>query len=173
MPCRRRGGRNPGKLLGLDYDSLTELSRVNDEVALSGWLTEHLERLLDGIRDSRSYPNTVLLANAMKYMEENLAQDISREEVARAAGLSESHFSRLIREKTGRTYVDLLAQFRVDRACELLSHTSKSFLEIALECGFSTQSYFTRVFNRYTGMTPRAYLREHRRENASPRKSAP
>jgi AraC-like DNA-binding protein len=163
MMCRAavEAGGNPSELLGVNFDSLSNLSRVDDEVALSGWLTEHLERLLDGIRESRSYPNTVLLANAVRYMSDHLAEDISREEVARAAGLSESHFSRLIREKSGRTYVDLLAQFRVNRACELMSRTTKSLVQIALECGFTTQSYFTRVFRRYMDLTPRAYSREH------------
>jgi AraC-like DNA-binding protein len=163
MMCRAavEAGGNPSELLGVNFDSLSNLSRISDEVALSGWLTEHLERLLDGIRESRSYPNTVLLANAVRYMSDHLADDISREEVALAAGLSESHYSRLIREKTGRTYVDLLAQFRVDRACELMSRTTKSLVQIALECGFTTQSYFTRVFRRYTNLTPRAYSREH------------
>ncbi len=154
-------GGNPNELLGINYDSLAALSRIDDDVELSHWLTECLERLLDGIRDSHDFPNTVLLANAVRYMEEHLGEEISRSEVARAAGLSEGHFSRLIREKTGRTYVDLLAQHRVDRACELLRRTDKGVLQIALECGFSSQSYFTRVFRRYKGETPRAYVQRH------------
>ncbi len=163
MMCRAavEAGGNPSELLGVNYESLSGLSRIEDDVALSSWLTEELERVMDGIRDNRAFPNTVLLANALRYMEENLGRDISRAEVARAAGLSESRFSRLIHEKTGRTYVDLLAQFRVDRACQLISRTTKSMLQISLESGFAAQSYFTKVFRRYVGMTPREYQRRH------------
>jgi transcriptional regulator GlxA family with amidase domain len=46
---------------------------------------------------------------------------------------------------------------RVDRAAELLRHTDKGLLQIALEVGFNDQSYFTKVFRRYLRMTPREY----------------
>ena len=82
---------------------------------------------------------------------------IDRDTVARAAGLSGSHFSHLIREKTGRTFTDLMAQYRVDRAKAMLRRTEKSIIQISFECGSEDQSYFTRVFKRYAGTTPRAY----------------
>ena len=90
-------------------------------------------------------------------MEEHLGERLDRDSVARVAGLSGSHFSRLIRERTGRTFTDLMAQYRVDRAKTLLRRTGKSIVQIAMECGFEDQSYFSRVFKRYTGTSPRGY----------------
>ena len=112
---------------------------------------------MDAIRDHKRFPNAVLLGRAAAYMEEHLGEPLDRDSVARAAGLSGSHFSRLIRERTGRTFTDLMAQYRVDRAKTLLRRTGKSIVQIAMECGFEDQSYFSRVFKRYTGTTPRSY----------------
>ena len=111
----------------------------------------------DAIRDHKQFPNAVLLTRAAAFMEEHLGEPLDRDTVARTAGLSGSHFSRLIREQTGRTFTDLMAQYRVDRAKTLLRRTDKSIIQIAMECGFDDQSYFTRVFKRRTGTTPRAY----------------
>lgn len=150
-------GADPAGVLGCNFESATALAGLSDEEEVSRWLSGMLERVMDAIRDNRQFPNAVLLGRAVAYMEEHLAEPLDRDSVARAAGLSGSHFSRLIKEKTGRTFTDLMAQYRVDHAKAMLRRTGKSLIQIALECGFEDQNYFSRVFKRYTGSTPRAY----------------
>ncbi len=150
-------GADPAGVLGCNFESATVLSGLSGEEDVSRWLSHMLERVMDAIRDNRQFPNAVLLGRAVAYMEEHLAEPVDRDSVARAAGLSGSHFSRLVREKTGRTFTDLMAQYRVDHAKAMLRRTEKSLIQIALDCGFEDQSYFSRVFKRYTGSTPRAY----------------
>jgi YesN/AraC family two-component response regulator len=62
-----------------------------------------------------------------------------------------------MKEKFGRSFTEILNQMRIDKSKELLRRTDKSIVEICLECGFNDQSYFTKVFQRYTGHTPREY----------------
>jgi AraC-like DNA-binding protein len=81
-------------------------------------------------------------------------------------GISPSHFSRLLKERTGRTFTELLRQCRVDLACDLLRSTELSLAEIANACGFCDQSYFTRVFQDVKGMTPKPF-RDEARSNGS------
>jgi len=150
-------GADPAGVLGCNFESATALAGLSDEEEVSRWLSGMLERVMDAIRDNRQFPNAVLLGRAVAYMEEHLDKPLDRDSVARAAGLSGSHFSRLIKEKTGRTFTDLMAQYRVDRAKAMLRRTGKSLIQIALDCGFEDQSYFSRVFKRYTRLTPRAY----------------
>ena len=150
-------GADPSEVLGFNYRSITDLSGIEDEEVLCAWLTGMMERLMDAIRDHREFPNTVLIGRALEYMEKHLDQPMNRETVARAAGLSSSHFSHLMREKTGRTFTDLVARMRVDRARALLARTGKTLVQIAIECGFSDQSYFTRVFRKCTGEAPGEY----------------
>ncbi len=150
-------GAEPSELLGKNFSSLVELANIDDEAELAAWLVNMLETIMDSIKEQKTYPNTVLLTSALQFMEQHLADDISRDDAAAAACMSPSHFSRLVKEKLGRSFTDILTQMRVDRAKELLRRTDKSLVEICVECGFNDQSYFTKVFQKYTGTTPRQY----------------
>jgi AraC-like DNA-binding protein len=90
-------------------------------------------------------------------MRTNLHRDISRDETARPAGISPSHFSRLLKERTGRSFTELLRQCRVDLACDLLRNTEQTLTEITDNCGFCDQSYFTRVFQEVKGATRKQF----------------
>ena len=152
-----QAGGDPAAILGLNYQSITALARIADQEALARWLCEILEQLIDAIKVNTRHPNSVLLARALEFMEDHLADDLGREAVARAAGLSPGHFSHLMRAKTAWSFTELLTRLRVDRACHLLGHTDHSLARIAQDCGFSEQSYFTRVFRKRTGQTPGDY----------------
>ncbi|PTX92350.1 AraC family transcriptional regulator [Opitutus sp. ER46] len=154
-----QAGAQPEKILGFNYQSLTTLAHVDDQEVLAAWLCQMLEQLIDAIQANVRHPNSVQLARAVEFMQEHLAEPLTRETVARAAGLSPSHFSHLMRAKTSWTFVELLTRLRTDHACHLLAHTAADLTRIALDCGFSDQSYFTRVFRRRTGQTPGDYRR--------------
>lgn len=154
-----QAGGDPAKILGLNYQSLTALARVTDQENLATWLCAMLEQLIDAIQANTKYPNSVQLARALDFIQGHLADDLRRATVARAAGLSPSHFSHLMRAKTGWTFTELLTRLRVDHACHLLAHTDLGLVQIALECGFGDQSYFSRVFRRRVGQTPGDYRR--------------
>jgi AraC-like DNA-binding protein len=98
----------------------------------------------------------------MKFMQDHLQEEMSRDDVADVACLSPSHFSRVVKQTFGHSFTDLLARMRVERARELLTRTEKSLIQICLDCGFSDQSYFTKVFQKYVGKTPGEYRRQHR-----------
>ena len=159
MMCRAavEAGANPSELFGGHYRALAALAQIRDDEALTRWLADLLERIMDAIRDHRRYPNEVLLGNALQYMQEHLADNLTRNIAARNAGLSPSHFSHLMRAKLNSSFTNLLTQYRVDYAMQLLTRTTNSIAEIALACGFPDQSYFTKVFKRRTGRTPLAY----------------
>ncbi|MGQ9491544.1 MAG: helix-turn-helix domain-containing protein [Anaerolineae bacterium] len=57
------------------------------------------------------------------------------------------------------TPIAYLNRYRIQQAKQLLTNTHKTITEIALEVGFSSSSYFSRIFRRKTGMTPEAYRR--------------
>jgi AraC-like DNA-binding protein len=157
-----QAGGEPERILGLNYQSLTALAGVPDQETLARWLCDMLEQLIDAIETNTRHPNSVQLGRALEFIEAHLADDISRAEAARAAGLSPSHFSHLMRAKTGWSFTGLLTRLRVDRACHLLAHTDLGLVQISLECGCGDQSYFSRIFRKHTGQTPGDYRRRHR-----------
>jgi len=152
-------GADPAELLGGHYRGLADLDAIRDDETLTRWLAGTLERIMDAIHDQRRYPSTILLGRALRHMREHAADDLSRDQVARVAGLSASRFSHLVREQLNTSFTELLAQYRVDRAAELLVRTTDPIAEVALACGFPDQSYFTKVFKKRMHKTPFAYRR--------------
>ncbi len=150
-------GASPAEILGGHYRGLNELAAIRDDETLTHWLADMLERVMDAIHDNRRYPNVVLLNRALRYMQEHLTEDLTRDQVARVAGLSPSHFSHMVRNQLNGSFTELMARYRVDHAARLLTRTTSSISDIALACGFADQSYFTKVFKKKTGQTPLAY----------------
>ncbi|NNB84424.1 helix-turn-helix transcriptional regulator [Corallococcus exiguus] len=96
------------------------------------------------------------------FIEAHLARRIQVGELARRAGLSVFYFTRAFRQSMGMTPHAYVQQRRVERARGLLSHTTRSLGDIALAVGFSSQSHFTTVFRRVTGLTPAVLRRAGR-----------
>ncbi|MFN3408959.1 MAG: helix-turn-helix transcriptional regulator [Limisphaerales bacterium] len=150
-------GAVPSEVLGMNFRFLTELAGLDDDEDLAAWLRRTLEHVFSTIERQEDFTPPLLLGKALAFMRENLHRDISRDEVARHAGISPSHFSRLLKERTGRSFTELLRQCRVDLACELLHGSDKTLAEIADACGFCDQAYFTRVFQDVKGATPKQF----------------
>jgi AraC-like DNA-binding protein len=156
-------GADPEAIWGADFANIAGLAQIESPEALAPWLHEMLERVLDAIYQHRGQTSQLLVTTAMQYMARHLGdQSLSRDRVAEASHLSPSHFSRLFREQAGRTFSDALSQLRINRASELLAMTDRNISEIAVDCGFPDQSYFSKVFRQQRGMTPRQYRRQVR-----------
>jgi len=95
---------------------------------------------------------------AIDYMEARLSETLTLEEVARAAGLSASHFARRFKSAMGIPPHQYLMHMRVERAKRMLQQR-EPIVEIALACGFSHQEHLTRVFRRLAGVTPASFRR--------------
>jgi AraC-like DNA-binding protein len=91
-----------------------------------------------------------------------LSGELSLEALARACGLSRSHFSRAFKATVGMPPHRWLMERRIKRAMDMLSTTNLSLAEISDLCGFSDQSHFSRAFLTATGMAPSAWRRIRR-----------
>lgn len=147
-------GAGQSEVLGMNFRFLTRLADIDDDEQLADWLRETLERLISTIEAQQDFTPPLLITKALKFIREHISSDLSRDEVARHAGISPSQFSRLLKERTGRSFTDLLRQSRVDLACELLRDPAVPLAEVAVACGFCDQAYFTRVFQELKQMTP-------------------
>lgn len=144
-------------VLGANFKFLSELANLDDDEDLAAWLRKILEHVFKTIESQDGFTPPLLISKALEFMRMNLHQDISRDQVARHAGISPSHFSKLLKERTGRSFTELMRQCRVDLACEMLIKGQLPLAEIATSCGFCDQSYFTRVFQDVKGMTPKQF----------------
>lgn len=141
--------RLPGHGSDLMFESLARVFLVklvqkygderSEDIAFSrAFSAAHYKRVLDFVAD--------------KY-----GQSIQIEDIARQAGLSTSHFSRLFKQTVGDTPYQFLMRYRVERASEMLVDHSNTLIDIALACGFSDQPHFTRTFKQLKGETPKQW----------------
>jgi len=103
-----------------------------------------------------SYRNS--LRAAMDYIDSHYTEPITREEVCRIAHMSKSSFTYIFKQLTGLTFLEYVHSHRVHLAKGLLEERKKNFTQIGMQCGFSSLTYFGRVFKKYTGLTPREYV---------------
>jgi AraC-like DNA-binding protein len=102
---------------------------------------------------------------AKELIESRLGADLSLGELAFECGLSVAHFTRAFRQTTGETPHRWLMGRRVQTAQLLLLSTDKPLAQIAVECGFSDQAHFTKMFARLVGLPPGAFRREQNGKN--------
>jgi len=150
-------GAPQSEVLGINFHCITELAAIDDDEQLAQWLRATLERMFEAFERQEDFTPPILVTKALHYIRQNMHREVTRDETARYAGISPSHFSRLLKERTGRSFTELLRQCRVNLASELLHTTDKSLAEIADSCGFCDQSYFTHVFQQTKQMTPKQF----------------
>ena len=75
----------------------------------------------------------------------------------KAAGISASYLSRLFKKETGMLFVDYIQKERIEAACNMLTYSDYTAAQISEYLCFSTQSYFIKIFRKYTGTTPAKY----------------
>ncbi len=104
---------------------------------------------------------------ASELLHENMHGRIRLSEVARECGLSASHFARSFKTSFGISTHQWLIQHRIEHAKELITQTTMSLIEIAVQSGFNDQAAFTRIFHEIVGVSPgrwrRYYTTRHSR----------
>jgi len=95
------------------------------------------------------------------YVARELEQTFSIADLARVCNISTSSFTRAFRVTHGTTPRQWVIARRVQRAQALMRDSSMNLLEVALACGFTEQSHFTRQFRKVVGVSPGAWRRRH------------
>ena len=101
-------------------------------------------------------------AAALSRFEKDLGSAISPATLAEESELTSQKLIRLTKKLYGITPTQLIAKIRIAAACRLLEATDKSIADIALDCGFTDHSAFTRAFKSSTSVTPSVYRSQSR-----------
>ncbi len=147
-----------GRLIVTD-DTFAEEKLTAHAVLLLCKLFDRANRL-EVKNESNGYRHII---KAMDYLLEHYTEAVTLDDVARSVYLSPNYFSKLFSEINGMTFSDYLTRLRIEKAHSELSRTKKSVAAIALECGFSSFSSFSKKFKQICGYTPselRAMIQE-------------
>ena len=98
-----------------------------------------------------------LIKTVMEYIEANFNTELSLEKLAQVVGMNPKYFCRMFSRLTHQSPMEYVNLYRIEQAAYLLSSTNLPVGTVAMECGFWESSYFTKVFKKYKGTTPRCY----------------
>jgi len=98
-----------------------------------------------------------ILEAAVHFFEENIERHLSLDEVAEYVGFSPSHLSAVFRRRTGHGPLAYFNILKIRRACQLLDETDMRLNQISFKLGISDPYYFSRLFSKIMGVSPRAY----------------
>lgn len=140
-------------LLNRLFKSFDTFEELND--GLRSILRDALDRMAS-LRENRTYSSA--MKEVRQYIAENFSNpDLSLNHLSTEFNLNPKYVSHLFKEEFGEKFVDYLANVRMEKAKELLTSTSASIQEIALQVGYTHSFSFIRVFKKAVGMTPGDY----------------
>ena len=156
-------GADETQILSLSTKSIDQMSAIYDVDRLCYWLTEVLRHFFDCLFDRESADEKNPMPRVLAYLRRNSANRVTLEDAAAQAHLSPAYFSRLFRQRTGRTFSDYVTRLRVEHAKRLLCSPELDMAEIAAQTGFYDQSHLTHAFKSVTGGTPGSFRRRRLR----------
>ena len=151
------GGAPTDSILKLNNHFLQNLQQINTLDTLCYKLQEIVETFSESMFNYIPSRNSELIKKAMLYISEHFSNPLTLEEVAAYVHLHPSYFSTLFKSSTGSSFKEYLNMVRIEESKRLLSNTDYSIIDIAVAVGFEDQSYFSKVFKKYTGLTPKQF----------------
>ena len=148
------GGSDQDTILDMNCRYLSEIDRLRTAEDLVLWLTRVTERFVNSVFCLVDVKHRDIIYKAIEYLKRNCRGKLTLEDTAGHVGLSPSYFSRVFKEEMGESFNSYLSALRISRSRAMLLNTDASIAEICDRCGFDDQSYFTKVFRKYTGVTP-------------------
>lgn len=133
------------------------LSNENDISMLKDFVRKTLLECISAILSVRTQIENPIIKKVCDYINENLSQDISLEQMAEYTNVSSFYLSKLFKEEKGVTFVNFLTDKRLEKSRQLLENTTFSIKEITADIGYNDQNYFSRLFKLKYGISPSEY----------------
>ncbi len=123
--------------------------------ATIAYLSRH--KIIENNNKMLSSPNVVRIMPALEYIDENYSREITLEEISGVLNINPSYFCRLFKTATGSSFCEYLNFVRISKSEKLFKLSEMSIMEISFDVGFSSVTYFNRIFRKIKGCTPSVY----------------
>ena len=145
------------------YVEHTEKTLPNDPMEYIVFGVEGLAFSFSVISDS-SFQLSKECALAKRYIDSNYSQNITLDSLAEITHINKFYLAHSFTECVGQSPINYLTDRRLEACKELLVSSNLSVAQVATSVGFSSQSYFSQIFRKKTGMTPRQYRSRYARK---------
>lgn len=125
--------------------------------SLSVWLSGIMHRFISSSFDFTQVKHSDVVYKVMEYVRRNFSRKISLDDIAGEVYLSRSYLSSLFKEETGQSLFAYINHVRIEKSKQMLLDDTASLADVANLCGFEDQSYFTKVFKKAVGISPKKY----------------
>lgn len=113
-----------------------------------------LDEIICNIKETNIASNENGIEDALRYINEHFCENISLNDVAKVAFLSESYLSRKIKKTLGISFVEYITKLRMEKALLYLKDSNIKITDVALRLGYQDYRYFSQSFKKYTGYLP-------------------
>lgn len=151
------GGATSDSVLKVNNQFLMSLQTIENLDDLCYKLQETIDVFTDCMFNYIPSKGNEITKKAIRYISKNFVQNLTLDQVADHVHLNPAYFSTLFKQSTGSSFKEYLNMVRIEESKRLLANTDYSIIDIALATGFEDQSYFSKVFKKYTGLTPKQY----------------
>lgn len=151
------GGATSDSVLKINNQFLRSLQSINTLDDLCYQLQESVEVFTQCMFNYIPTKNNEIIKEAIRYISQTFAGNLTLEDVASHVHLNPAYFSTLFKQSTGSSFKEYLNMVRIEESKRLLINPEYSIIDVAMAVGFMDQSYFSKVFKKYTGLTPKQY----------------
>ncbi|TVY03305.1 response regulator [Cohnella terricola] len=150
-------GIDTAKVIGADFHPYREIERFDTLEDLREWMGEMLFRLTTLVQESKNDKFKGIIKTAIRYMEEHYREDISQADVAAVVYVTPNYLSRVFKEEMGVNFIEWLNRYRIEKAKTFLTEPGAKTSTVAEQVGFSDYKYFSHIFKRFIGCSPKEY----------------
>lgn len=151
------GGAAADSILKMNNQFLKNLQTITDIDSLCYKLQEIVEAFTEAMFYNIPSKNYKTMKKSIQYISNHFTENITLKDVAAHVNLNPTYFSSMFKESSGSSFKEYLNKVRVEESKRLLANTDYSIIDIAVATGFSDQSYFSKTFKKYTGLSPKQY----------------
>ncbi len=130
---------------------------ITEPALLKNWLRQRIGLIFDFMGSKFEPRKETRLKAILNYIHLHYTEDISLYSLAENVFLNPSYVSRLVKERTGKNYTEIITELRIEKAEELLKNTDMYIYEIAEQVGYNNLNYFYKSFRKIKGRNPGDY----------------
>lgn len=149
-----------GEFSEMDMDIINRINEASTSDELSDTFCGLIKRISSDLVSSVYHGSSPLIARSLRYIKSNYTRKIKLADISTELHVNPSYFSALFSQEMGKTFTDYILDLRIGKAKDLLKNTNMDILDISASAGFENQSYFTKIFRKRTGLTPRQYRQD-------------
>jgi two-component system response regulator YesN len=151
------GGAESEKIFGMNYRYISEINKFKNVDELCFWLTEIMNKFMNNMFRFNEVKHVDVIYKAADYIRRNYMKKISLDDVAEHVYLSPSYFSKIFKNEMNCNFSVYLNNVRIEHSKKLLISDKVKLVDVAGLVGFEDQSYFSKVFKKLTGGTPKKF----------------